>query len=460
MTKRLLVTYLTITAFALVALAVPLGVTFGRRERDRLYFDIERDAFAIASLVEDDLEAGGRPAVDDVLAAYRDRTRGRIVVVDRAGRTVADSERPDDLDRDYSTRPEIATALDGGRAVGERGSETLGGGIVFVAIPVSSGTTLHGAVRITFPTDALDERIRNAWLRLGALSVLVLGAVAGVGFVLARSVSRPVRDLEAAAERIAAGDLVTRVPTDRGTSELRALAGTFNRTAERLTEVLGEQRRFVADAAHQLRSPLTALRLRLENLQDGASSDDRPAVDAAINEVARLSRIVDGLLVLARSDASGPMLESLDVAEAARGRVDAWHDAAAEQGVTLAIDAPAELWALATPDAVEQILDNLVSNALDAAPASTTVVVRVEQNGDEVAIHVVDEGPGLDPTEREQAFNRFWRGRRDTAGTGLGLAIVRRLAEAAGGSARLDEGPGGRGLDAVVCLPRPSARQL
>ena len=191
MTRRLLATYLTITALALAVLAVPLGLTFAERERDRLSFDIERDAIVIASLAEDDLESDTAPQLDAVLAEYRERTTGRILVVDRRGISVADSDGRDVPPRDYSTRPEIRDALEGRRAIGTRRSTTLGENLVFVAIPIASSGAVHGAVRITFPTAARDARVRDVWLRLALLSAVVLALVAGVGFVLARGVSRP-----------------------------------------------------------------------------------------------------------------------------------------------------------------------------------------------------------------------------------------------------------------------------
>ncbi len=209
MARRLLATYLTITAFALAVVVIPLGLTFASRERDRLVFDIERDAQAVASLVEDALEAGVAPAVDDVLRDYAD-TGGRIVVVGTDGISVADSDPGAAVPRDFSTRPEIAAALDGRRTSGSRRSETLGTNLVYVTVPVASAGVVHGAVRVTYPTSTLDARVRSTWLRLGALSVLVLVLVAAVGMVLARSVSRPVRHLRDAHAPMAHSDLNAR----------------------------------------------------------------------------------------------------------------------------------------------------------------------------------------------------------------------------------------------------------
>ncbi|HET7487808.1 MAG TPA: ATP-binding protein [Acidimicrobiales bacterium] len=455
MIRRLLAAYLSITAFALVVLGVPLGLTFARGERDRLYADIERDATTVATLVEDPMEAGSAPNIGKVMADYRRRTNGRILVVDTTGRSVADSAGP--TGRDYAGRPEVADALDGHRAVGTRPGDDGEPPVVYVALPVASGGAVHGAVRVTFPTTSIDERVRAAWLRLGALSGIVLAVVAGAGLLLARSVTRPVRAMETAAERVADGDLTARVDTGTGPPEVRRLAATFNRTAERLDELVGAQQRFVADAAHQLRSPLTALRLRLENVEAQVPPDEVPRIEAAVDEVQRLSRIVDGLLVLARSDAEHQPVVAVDLAALAAERVDAWTDVAEAQDVTLAPETPPHLWVKAPEGGVEQIVDNLLSNALAVAPEGSTVAVRVEATPAGGALHVVDEGPGMPEADRRRAFDRFWRGTTSSPGSGLGLPIVRHLARAAGGDARLEAGPGDRGVDAVVELPAQPA---
>jgi signal transduction histidine kinase len=461
--RRLLVTYLTITALALAVIVVPLGRIFADREHDRLTFDIERDAQAIASLVEDDLEAGASPSIDSTLARYGD-TGGRIVVVDRAGISVADSDSPGGPRLDFSTRPEVAAALDGQRTTGIRSSATLGTDLLYVALPVASGGRVHGAVRITYPTSTLDARTRATWLRLGLLSGVVLAIVAGVGMVFANGVTRPVRRLREASDRLAAGDLTVHVDAADGPPELRGLADTFNTTAGQLAQLIESQRRFVADASHQLRTPLTALRLRLETLAPHVAEPAQPKLEAAIAETNRLARLVHSLLVLARSDATTSESEAVDLSAAVDDRVDAWGPVATDQGVELAGDRPPGQWVLALPGAVEQILDNLLSNALDVAPKGTRVTVRVEARGGTTLLHVVDEGPGMCSDDRERAFERFWRpaagGAPSGDGFGLGLAIVAQLASHSGGKARLVPGPGGRGLDAIVSLraaPAPAA---
>lgn len=456
MTRRLLASYLTITAFALVVLVVPLGLSFAGRERDRLLVAVERDATTVAALAEDALEAGQPPALlASVLAGYAG-DGGRVVVVDRRGFSVADTDAPGIVGsdvRDFSTRPEFQTALAGGRASGIRASETLGHGLLYVAVPVSSGGTVHGAVRVTFPSSTVDARVRDNWLRLAALAALVLGAVTGVGLVLARSVTRPVRQIDLASRRLAGGDLAARVPAPHGAPELRALASTFNAMAERLEDLVSAQRQFVADASHQLRTPLTALRLRLEILEGGLRGPQRARAEAALQETARLGRLVEALLALARADA-GPPAAAVDLSAAVRERVAVWREVAERQGVELVLVDAEGAAVSAVGGAIEQVLDNLIANALHASPRGSRVSVSVRPGPVMTEVHVLDEGPGMTDEERAHAFDRFWRpAQATTPGFGLGLAIVRQLVGSSGGEVRLDSNPAGRGLDAVVRLP-------
>jgi signal transduction histidine kinase len=297
------------------------------------------------------------------------------------------------------------------------------------------------------------------WMRLGLLCAVVLGVVATVGIVFARGVSQPVRHLEHAAKRLADGDLSVRVSAVEGPPEIRSLSSTFNTTAAQLERLVDSQERFVADASHQLRTPLTALRLRLETLEPHIGHDVRPKFEAAIAETARLGRLVQSLLVLARSDSAEARLEDVDLAAVVADRVDAWGAVAADGHVTIADASIPDVWVRAVTGGLEQILDNLLGNALDVVPDDSTITVRVVSTGNAVELHVVDEGPGMPPDARAHAFERFWQPDDRMAandGFGLGLAIVRDLAARGGGDARLDPGPGGVGVDAVVTLRRSS----
>jgi signal transduction histidine kinase len=458
MTRRLLLSYLSITAFVLLALEIPLGITFARAERDRLVAAVERDATVLGSFAEEALEAGNTTGLQPLATNYQRRSGGRVVLVDRQGITVGDSEPPALGRRDLSTRPEIAAALQGRRAVGSRSSSTLGSAFLYVAVPIASQGTVYGAVRITYPTASVDMRVRRVWLALAGVALVVLAAVALAGSALARSVTRPLRGLGQATATLANGDLGARAPTGAGPPELRQLAAAFNDMAARLGRLVDSQRAFVADASHQLRTPLTALRLRLENLEPELSSGAGD-LRAAIAETGRLARLVDGLLALARAETATAMREAVDLAAVMAERRATWSPLAAEQDVDLVVEpGPAQrVWAL--PGAVDQVLDNLLANALRVAPAGSRIRMAVGRAGDRVELHVIDQGPGMTAEQRERAFDRFWRaGPPDAEGTGLGLAVVRQLVDASGGTAELRPARGG-GLDAVVSL-RPAGDTL
>jgi signal transduction histidine kinase len=197
--------------------------------------------------------------------------------------------------------------------------------------------------------------------------------------------------------------------------------------------------------------------LRLENLE--ATGDEVVAgnLAAAGREVARQSRIVDGLLVLGRAERSQPDRRPVDLPPAIAERCDAWAALAAERRVTLARDGTDHLApAVLVPGDLEQILDNLLANALDASTAGSTITVTLRGGAGRAEIHVVDEGPGLSDEDRSRAFDRFWQGQAHSGGTsGLGLAIVRQLARRNDLDVRLDAAAGG-GVDAVVSVPLPS----
>lgn len=450
MTRRLLATYLTLTLFVLVILELPFGITVARRERDRLTAQVERDAVVLASLAEDALDQG--QALDSrPIRRYAERSGSRVVLVDRRGTEVLDTTAEVHAPaRTFATRPEIVRALDGRVSTGTRASETLGTDLFYVAVPVASGGTVHGALRITYSASEVEDRVRRSWVTLAAVGAVALIGAAVVGVALARSVTRPLRRLEAAAKALGAGDLSARAAGAGGPPEVVALAATFDDMAARLEELVASQEAFVADASHQLRNPLTSLRLRIENLAASTGSD----VDAALEEVGRLSRIIDGLLVLARADreAADREVVPVDAGALLRDRRDAWEPLASERDVGLRVEAGGpDLRLLATPERVRQVLDNLLANALEASPPGTDVRLSAEAEDGHVVLHVADDGPGLPAEERERAFDRFWRSHPagSLGGHGLGLPIVRKLVGADRGAVVLAESDSG-GIDAQV----------
>jgi signal transduction histidine kinase len=227
--------------------------------------------------------------------------------------------------------------------------------------------------------------------------------------------------------------------------------------SERISGLLEQQRAFAGDASHQLRTPLTALRLRLEQAADIAERDPveaRVRIEAASAEVERMQRLVEGLLALARAEGRREELVVVDAAEIARERAEIWESLAEESGVSLSVDVPATAPVMVVPGALEQIVDNYIDNALSVSPAGTTISVAVVAGIDTVTISVLDRGPGMTDEQRERAFDRFWRAPTAAAGgSGLGLAIVQQLALACGGSVSIDARPGGGAIAKVRLTP-------
>jgi signal transduction histidine kinase len=457
MTRRLVAGYLALTAVVLVVLMVPLGITHRHNVEQDLLLRMERDAAVLASLVQDDLRApsAARDAqVARVGSAYADDTGARVAVTDAEGSVLLDTDPPAPGERSLRTRPEVGTALGGRVATGSRYSQTLGTELLYVAVPVAAGGTVYGTVRVTYPASEVTEAATRYWWLLAAVGVVTLLAVAAIGWLIARWVARPLSRLEQAADRVGTGDLTVRAVEDQGPPEVRALAHRFNAMVGQVEQLVGAQEAFVADASHQLRTPLTAMRLRIENLGAAAGAAGQADADAALDEVDRLARMVDSLLALARAERGQQEPVRVDVSALVGDRAVAWQELAAEDGVAVTAQVEPGLM-LRLPDGMlEQVVDNLVDNAV--AVGAPEVVVGAALVDGMVRVSVTDTGPGMSPEERAHAFDRFWRATTSApgGGTGLGLAIVRRLVEGAGGSVRLEEGPGGRGLRAVVALPR------
>ncbi len=455
--------FMAVTFIVVAVQDIPLGAYLERVERERIVTALERDAFLLAGRSEDTLEAATSPDPRVVADAhrYRQASGARVVIVNAAGDSVVTSD--DDQSAagtSYRSRPEIATALSGDIATGQRHSVSLATDLLYVAVPVVSGDRVIGAVRLTYPTQVVTDKVRRQlrtlWLVAG-ITVLLAGAVA---FVLASTVTRRLQQLRATTELLAEGQLEARAPEPGGAPEIRSLARSVNTMADRLEDLLRQQRAFAGDASHQLRTPLTALRVRLDNAADLVDADPEAARDtiaAAQDEALRLQRIVDALLMLTRADDAALAPQKIDLADIARARVEQWQPLAEESGVHLGVTTPESAPALAVPGTAEQIIDNLIDNALAVSPAGSTIDVTITPapTVDAVDLHVLDEGPGMSPEDRARAFDRFWRGRTDTAGSGLGLAIVARLARASDATAELRPRTHGSGLDAHVRFVRP-----
>lgn len=455
MTRRLLLSYLALALLVLVGLEIPLGYFYARGEESRFSQGVERDASMLAEVAEENIEKGNLEALPELTREYADDTGARVLVVDRDGRLLTDSAGTTATGADLSGQADIAAALRNKPTTATR-PDARGGDVLAVTMPGTSGTTIRGALQVTYPMTMVTDRERRIWFALALIGACVLAAVALVGFTLARWITRPLRTLERATDQLADGHLDTPPDAATGPPELRRLAASFNHTATRLQHLLQAQHGFASEASHQLKTPLASLRLRLENFEPYLDPRAHPSLEETIEEVERLSRMVHGLLALARLESTATTPEPVDLDAVLADRAAMWESLAHEQHVTVAVTGPAagRVWAI--PGALEQIIDNLVANALRVSPPGTAITLARAPGAE---LHLIDQGPGLPQADRERAFDRFWRASDSHHdGTGLGLPIVRHLVHASGGEITLDAAPGG-GLDAHIRL-RPADQEF
>ncbi len=438
MRRLFLVALLGVSVVALLLSDIPFGFYLYQVERDRLLTQLQRDAFILGGRAEDALE-DNNPAqlrtTRELAIAYRDEGGARVVIVDFDGTAMVTND-PDDSREglDYSTRPEISEALTGRVATGQRFSETLQLELVYVAVPIYSGNSVVGAVRLTFEEQAIDQAVNRSLWGVYLIALITLLFAVLLAIVLSRVLSRSILQLSSAAQKLSHGDLSARVGESEGPKELRDLSHSFNLMADRLETLVAEQRSFAADASHQLRTPLTALQLRIERLRDTIAEGEAEAekFDEIEDELVRMRRLIDGLLALGRASIDRLEPVEQDLSAVVGERVENWRSLADESNITVTVDAPGPAWVWTVPTAIEQIIDNYIDNALSVMPDGGTLEVGIRLEANTAVLSVSDTGPGINPEYAERAFDRFWRGSATHDGTGLGLAVVRQLAQASG----------------------------
>jgi signal transduction histidine kinase len=431
---RLIAAFAYILLAVIVALEVPLALNLNRRALAELEARSLAQTQTIASIVGE--RQATSAALTSIVQQAARSTEGRVIVVNRLGVLIADSAGPGLLGTTYATveRPELLTALhDGSPASRVARSETLNNQeILATAVPILSAGRPVGAVRITQPTAELRENLGRTLVGVVAIGVGGLAAGLILAIVIAGTLSRPLRRVSSAAARLGAGDLSVRTGTERGSREVEEVAHAFDEMAARLEQLVRAQREFVGNASHQLRTPLTGLKLRLEAASAKSAPDARKDLEAAEREADRLGEIVERLLTLARRVEAGGSID-IDLAAAATAAVTRWSGRAAAERSTLRSSAEPST-ARADRADVDQILDNLIENALRYAPGPI-VVGSGGSDGAGSFVAVEDRGPGIPAEDRPHVTERFYRGRgAGPGGSGLGLAIVRELAERWGGT--------------------------
>ncbi|GLZ34219.1 two-component sensor histidine kinase [Lentzea sp. NBRC 105346] len=459
MRSRLLGVVLALIVLVLVGLGLPLGRNVSAAEQQELFLDRLTDTSRFASLA-------ARPLIDDKPQQLREELE-RYDELYGIGVALVGRDKPD--------RP-LVTSRAGlpftETMVQDRVKEAIAGRLpsapplfmpwsateMILAEPVLVDGEVRGAVVTFSPTGKTRLEILGWWALLLAASLLVLALAVLLALPVVRWTLRPVQALDEATGKllaaVVAGKPVPPVDADHGPPELRQLSRSFDQMAVNVSDVLAAQRAFVADASHQLRNPLTALKLRLSNLEGHVDFEAEVHQREALSETDRLNRILDELLAMARAESSSVDPVPVNVDQSVAERLSAWQAAAAAKEVHLVLDGEPGGTALAPPRGVETVLDALLDNALKFTQEGTLVVVDVRRTDGVVRLSVTDHGPGLQPDELERATDRFWRSpaHQNVPGSGLGLSIVRLVVERVEGAVRL-ESPDEGGLRVVVELP-------
>lgn len=425
MTRRIVVAIVVVTGLSVVAFAVPLALIIGRLYREQAVVRLEREATAATIEVPADF----RDHPDQVDLPHRPGGDAYALYLPNGRRLVgAGPESGDRVVRD-------ATAGE----VSEQQSSKL-----VVAVPVFSHEDVIAVMRASSAMGPVRRKILIAWGAMALLGALIIGAAAALAFALARRLNQPVEALADAATLLGEGDFAARAQRS-GIDELDDAVDALNSTAARLGALMERERAFSADASHQLRTPLTGLRMNLEELARSQSDPD-VRLGRALQDVERLDRTIIDLLALARDEPS--VRSPIDLVAVLLEVDRAWRTTVEAQGRRLVLRRAEEVPPVrASSAALHQILDVLLSNAVQHGMGTVTLAAREVAGA--TAVDVIDEGEVAVP-DPEQLFVRR---AGDRPGHGIGLALARTLAEAEGGRLLLrDRGPG-----ATFTLLFPSA---
>jgi two-component system, OmpR family, sensor kinase len=455
---RLVLAFGYVLLFAIIALEVPLTLNFSRRVDSEIKAEASAGAQGVAAAASGRLTDA--PALTALAREQARRLGGRVIVVDARGRVLVDSDGAAARGAPYSSRPEIAQALNGATAQGTRHSDSLDADLLYTAVPVVDAGRAAGAVRLTQSVKAVNDEVRRAVLALLALGAAVLALGLGLAWAIAGSLSRPLRGLARTARQIAAGDLRTRA-TPTGSAEQVEVANAFNDMTDRLVRALDAQRDFVANASHQLRTPLTGLRLRLESASLRADDPDlKRDLIAGELETERLAKLLSNLLRLAQDGQPVTTATSIALAGVAERAAERWRDQAELDGHAIELGGDGVPHVHASAGDLDTMVDNLVENALNYTAPDTPIRIEWGRDTGQAFIAVLDRGEGIDPEEAERVFDRFYRGSAgrggSVPGTGLGLAIVDALVRRWGARATLTARPGG-GTRAELRFPATGA---
>jgi len=388
--RRLLASTLTIVVAILVLFGVPLGIVLDRAVHADAQSRLDTEATRVARELNKRPPGSGRPT-------------------------------PAELDQHVAAGDRVLVKYPGGQIIQNRGPI---GDVIAAMAPGPDGSL----VRVASPADSVDARVQRALLALVLLGIAALSAAVGLALIQSKRLSDPLARLARSATRLGDGDFSLATPRS-GVPEMDAIASSLDRSAERVEELLRAERSFSEHASHQLRTALTGLQLRLEEL---AGSDDpavREEAEAALVQSARLLSTIEELLALARTGRAGNVVR-FDLGDLVRQHVDDVEPILVRAGRRAVVDAPAPVEVVATLGAVGQALDILLSNAVRHGAGCVTATVAADER--RARVEIADEGSGLRQLDGEVFVERS-----DHSGHGIGLALARTLVTTEGGTISL-----------------------
>ena len=403
MRRRLVLAIVGVTAGAIILFGIPLALVLQRAYRDEELVRLQRDTVGATRNI--DLPQRTRDPLE------LPRFSGQIGIYSRSGNLLAGAGPP---------HGDTTVA----RAIALRAPEgTAGDGELVVASPLFSGERVTGAVRGRRSQAAVADKTHRAWLEIAALGIAVLALAAAAGVTLGRRLAAPLEAVAAVARRVGEGDFAARAP-DSELPEVNELSAALNASSQQIGDLVTREREFSANASHQLRTPLAALRLELESALLTSTDPPRPELTAGLAQVDRLDATIGTLLSLAR--VPGPSHQAtVDLGRAASALQSRWHGrlAAAGRPLRVSVEAPSPI-ARMSPAVLDEIADILLQNAFDHGAGTVTVTVR--EASDALAFEVSDQGAGFS-TDSEELFARG-----AGSGEGIGLSLARSLAHSAG----------------------------
>ncbi|NLZ38780.1 MAG: cell wall metabolism sensor histidine kinase WalK [Firmicutes bacterium] len=461
---KLTVTYIILIVTVMVSSSFLLLNILKQYYFDYQYTEMTRSAALISSFVAPKLV--DKPDVVDISNVAFDFARqfnARVIVTDHKQRVVGDSQRIEGLVGTTLERKEIAAALEQKEKWTVQYSDLSKTWVLQVAVPVLQEDKVVGAVFLASSLSqihGIQRDIRNYLIIATVLAVIVAGLL---GRFLARKMTDPLQALTVAAEKMARGDLSQQVKVSTN-DEIGRLTIKFNEMARQLQQSTKQLKEFVANASHEMRTPLTSLNILVKSIRDYPLSkeEQQEFLEDIDEELERLIRLVDDLLDLTRLDsvASDDTMVLLDIVPAVQSTLEMLRKRAEEKGLIFSYSLPERAApVLVVLHQIKQIVFNLVDNAIKYTPAGGQIKVTLKEEGDVLKFCVSDTGVGIPEDQREKIFERFYRvdkaRSREQGGTGLGLSIVREIVKRHGGKVWVEDGEQGHGSTFIVTLPVP-----